>query len=53
MYLLNIHYEFLIKIAESFGGTVDKILGESLMVVWNHPFLKVHRTIFATKQLRE
>ena len=38
MYLLNIHYEFLIKIAESFGGTVDKILGESLMVVWNHPF---------------
>ncbi|MBG07896.1 MAG: hypothetical protein CME68_04010 [Halobacteriovoraceae bacterium] len=38
MYLLNIHYEFLIKIAESFGGTVDKILGESLMVIWNHPF---------------
>ena len=38
MYLLNIHYEFLIKIAESFGGTVDKILGESLMVVWNHPY---------------
>ena len=38
MYLLNIHYEFLIKIAESFGGNVDKVLGESLMVVWNHPF---------------
>ncbi|MEE2744194.1 MAG: adenylate/guanylate cyclase domain-containing protein [Bdellovibrionota bacterium] len=40
MYLLNIHYEFLIKIAESFGGNVDKVLGESLMVVWNHPFIQ-------------
>jgi adenylate cyclase len=47
MYLLNIHYEFLIKIAVSFGGNVDKILGESLMVVWNHPFTQEEPNLLA------
>ena len=47
MKLLNIHYEILIKVIEENGGSIDKVLGDCLMAVWNHPFDQSQHTMLA------
>ncbi len=47
MKLLNIHYECLIRVIEENGGSIDKVLGDCLMAVWNHPFDQTKHTEMA------
>lgn len=35
--LLNFHYEFMAKVINAHNGTIDKIIGNVIMAIWNHP----------------
>lgn len=45
--LLNEYYEVLIKIIKEYGGTVNKFIGDALMVMFNAPIDDVDHAIHA------
>jgi len=53
IYLLNYHFEVMSRVISKFNGTIDKFLGNVIMVTWGHPEVQINALDLSLKTAME